>query len=264
MTFILFPDLHTHSKRIFFPLAIRASSRLTNALIADSESTRQDTIRLVNIPPEKIHTVLLGIDPTFTPLNDVGRFREVREKYLLPDPFILYVGLVEPRKNLPALIRAYRELVDKGLAHDLVVVGRFGWMSEGIIEQVERLNLSKRIRFTGYIPQEDLPWVYNLSDLFVYPTRYEGFGFPVLEALACGVPVITTNVASLPEIIGEAGLLVPPDDDEALANMMANVLSNPDVRSDLAAKGPVRARQFSWELTAKETLKIYQRVWKTL
>jgi glycosyltransferase involved in cell wall biosynthesis len=260
MTFYLFPELHTRSKRFFFPLAIRASARLADALIADSESTRLDAIRLVNILPDKIHTALLGVDPSFRPIRDEGRLKDIQEKFNLPKRFILYVGLVEPRKNLPGLIQAYRELVDQGTNHHLVVVGRIGWMSEGIFEMVEKLGLSERIRFTGYIPQEDLPWVYNLSDLFVYPTRYEGFGLPALEAMACGVPVITTNVSSMPEIIGDTGVLVEPHNATALADAITRTISNSQLMAELAVKGLERAKQFTWERTACETLRVYRKV----
>jgi glycosyltransferase involved in cell wall biosynthesis len=260
MTFFLFPQLHTGSKRLFFPLAIRASARLAQALIAVSENTRQDAIRLVNIPPEKIFTTPLGVDQSFRPIRDLEGLKIIRGKYDLPERFILYVGLVEPRKNLPVLIRAYRELIEVQRDFDLVVVGRFGWMSEGLLAEVDRLGVKERIRFTGYVPQEDLPWVYNLSSLFVYPTRYEGFGLPALEAMACGVPVITTNVSSMPEIVGDAGFLVEPDSEESLKQAMAEVLADPGLSAEMAARGLERAKQFTWERTARETLRVYQHV----
>jgi len=262
MTFFLFPHLHTRSKRLFFPLVIRASGKLANALIAVSENTRQDAIRLVGIPPEKIFTALLGVDRSFGQIKDRERLSEIREKYSLPERFILYVGLVEPRKNLPVLIRAYRALLEVQRDFDLVVVGRFGWMSEGILGEVAQLGLNERVRFAGYVPREDLPGVYNLSSLFVYPTRYEGFGLPALEAMACGVPVVTTDVSSMPEIVGDAGLLVEPDSEGALIDAMVEVLADPGLSATMAAKGLERAKQFTWERTASETLRVYQHVWK--
>jgi glycosyltransferase involved in cell wall biosynthesis len=260
MTFFLYPDLHTRSRRVFFPLAMRASARLAQALIADSESTRQDAIRLLGIPPWKIHTALLGVDPSFRKIEDSAKLCLIRERYQLPDPFILYVGLVEPRKNLPGLIRVYARLVESGAKHALVVAGRTGWMSEGVFGLVEELDLRERVRFTGYVPQQDLPLVYNLASLFVYPTQYEGFGLPALEALACGVPVITTNISSLPEIVGDAGLLVPPDDEAALYQAMHHVLSDPGLMAEFAARGQKRAKQFTWERTARQTLQVYKRL----
>lgn len=262
MTFFLFPQLHTRSKRLFFPLAMRLSAKLANALIAVSENTRRDAIRLAGIPPEKIFTAPLGVDQTFRQIRERERLSEIRAKYGLPERFILYVGLVEPRKNLPVLIRAYRALLEVQNDFDLVVAGRFGWMSEGILDEVARLNLNARVRFTGYVSQEDLPGVYNLSSLFVYPTRYEGFGLPALEAMACGVPVVTTNVSSMPEIVGDAGLLVEPDNERALTGAMVEVLANPGLSAEMTQKGLERAKQFTWERTARDTLRVYQYVWK--
>jgi glycosyltransferase involved in cell wall biosynthesis len=176
-------------------------------LIADSESTRQDAIRILQILPDKIVAVQLGVDLKFRVIDDSLALERVRREYKLPDRFILYVGLVEPRKNVSLLIRAYKNLVDQEIATPLVIVGRFGWMSSEIFDQIERLGLQERVQFTGYVPADDLPCIYNLASLFVYPTRYEGFGFPALEAMACGVPLITSAVSSLPEIVGDAGSL---------------------------------------------------------
>lgn len=260
MTFFLYPKLHTRAKRIFFPLATRFSARRARAIIADSESTRQDIIRLLNVPGEKVFAVLLGVDPSFRPMKDHGLMRRIGEHYHLPDKFILYLGMVEPRKNLPLLVGAYKELVDRGTDHDLVVAGRFGWMYEDIFRQVESFGLKHRVHFTGYISQHDLPVVYNLASLFVYPTLYEGFGLPPLEAMACGVPVITTNVSSLPEIVGDAGVLIPVNDHEALVTAMVQILKDQSLRAELASKGPLRAAQFTWERTARQTLEVYQKI----
>lgn len=260
MTFFLYPQLHTLSKRLFFPIAIRASARKADALIAVSESTRQDAIRLLNIPANKISTTQLGVDPSFRPITDRTEKRKIVEKYDLPEKFILYVGLVEPRKNLPLLIRAYKKLVDNGVKHNLVLVGRYGWMFEEVLQQINVLNLEDKVFLAGYVPQADLPLVYNLSSLFVYPTIYEGFGLPVLEAMACGIPVITTEVSSLPEIVGEAGVLVPVNDEQALYLAMDRVLKDPELYRDLTSKGPKRAAKFSWQRTAQLTMQVYRQV----
>jgi len=260
MTFFLYPHLHTRVKRIFFPLAIRLSARTAQALIADSESTRQDALRILQIPPEKIVAVQLGVDPNFRVIEDSLALEQVRREYKLPDRFILYVGLVEPRKNVPLLIRAYKNLVDQGIANPLVIVGRFGWMYSEVFDQIERLGLREKVHFTGYVPAYHLPCLYNLACLFVYPTRYEGFGFPALEAMACGVPLITTAASSLPEIVGNAGILVLPDDEDALTQAMGSVLRNPDLQAELARKGPIQPAGFTWERTALQTLQVYRQV----
>jgi glycosyltransferase involved in cell wall biosynthesis len=260
MTFFLFPDLHTRSKRMFFPFAIRSSVRRADALIAISESTRQDSIRLLGVSPQKIFTTQLGITDEFRVVKDNELLVKVREKYDLPEAFVLYVGLVEPRKNIPFLIRAYKSLVDEGIKHNLVIVGRIGWMSQEVFKQIEELGLEDRVQFTGYMPQDDLPMVYNLASLFVYPTKYEGFGLPALEAMACGTPVVTTAISSLPEIVGDAGMLIPPGDEQALAGAMAEVLSDPSLYNQLRTRGLQRSEHFTWERTAQETLKVYQQV----
>jgi glycosyltransferase involved in cell wall biosynthesis len=266
MTFFLYPHLHTLPKRLFFPQAIRLSARKADALIADSESTRQDAIRLLHVSPAKIFTVPLGVSQAYHPILQPERLEQVRRRYSLPEHFILYVGLVEPRKNLPMLLRAYQRLLEhhrqqgSGDAPPLVVVGRFGWRVEGIFELVDTLAIKEKVQFSGYIPAEDLPIVYNLADVFVYPSLYEGFGLPPLEAMACGTPVITTAVSSMPEHVGDAGILIPPQDERALFQALLALLQDPDLRRQLSEKGPERAAQYSWNRTAQETLNVYRRV----
>ena len=191
-----------------FPTAMRISARQADALISVSESTRQDMIRLLDVHPDKVFTTPLGVDPSFKVTDNENKLRQVAEKYSLPEQFILYLGTIEPRKNLPLLIQIYKQLVDEGILHKLVLVGKYGWMYDEVLDLIKELDLQSKVIMTGYIAQNDLPLVYNLASLFVYPTIYEGFGLPALEAMACGVPVITSRIASLPEIIGEAGLLV--------------------------------------------------------
>lgn len=260
MTFFLFPDLHTRSKRLFFPRAIRLSARQADALIAISENTRQDAIRLLEIPSQKIFTTSLGVSSEFRPLSDTALLEATRRKYRLPENFILYVGIVEPRKNLPLLLKAYKNLVDRGKDDPLVIVGRFGWMVEAVFQQIEQMDLKARVHFAGYVPAQDLPIVYNLANVFVYPSLYEGFGLPPLEAMACGTPVVTTAVSSMPEHVGEAGLLVPPQDELALAEAIFAVLDDQELHDRLAKKGPEQAARFTWKRTAQETLKVYRQV----
>jgi glycosyltransferase involved in cell wall biosynthesis len=260
MTYYLYPEFHARSRRVIFPTAMRVSSRQADAILTVSESTRNDVIRLLNVDPEKIFTTQLGVDQKFRVILDADAKDRVASHYDLPAKFILYLGTIEPRKNIPQLIRSYASLVESGTEHQLVLAGKFGWMYEEVLDLVKQLDLEGRIQFTGYIAQEDIPLLFNLASLFVYPTVYEGFGLPVLEAMACGVPVITSDIASLPEIVGEAGLLIQPGDLNALSDAIKKVLGDPAYRDKLIREGLIRAKLFSWERTAQLTKQVYQHV----
>ncbi len=259
MTFFLFPELHTRPKRLLFPQYIRASARRADALIADSNSTRQDAIRLLKLSPDRITAIPLGITPDFKPVSDPAQKEALRQKYHLPERFIIYVGAVEPRKNLPFLLRAFQTASPHFPEWKLVLVGRLGWMYQDVLEQIDTPELRGRVLCTGYVPQEDLPGLYSLAGVFVYPSVYEGFGLPVLEALACGVPVITTNVSSMPEITGEAAVLLPPNDEQSLVQALLDLV-NDDRRRVFSALGVQRAAQFTWDATARETVRVYQKI----
>lgn len=260
MTYYLYPQLHTRTRRLVFPTAMRFSAKQADALITVSESTREDAIRLLEIDPERIFTTQLGVDPSFIELNDNDEELKVISKYSLPEKFILYLGTIEPRKNLPVLIKSYKQLADDGTDYKLVLVGKYGWMYQEVLDLIADMDLQDMVCLTGYVSQEDLPVVYNLASLFVYPTIYEGFGLPALEAMACGVPVITTRVASLPEIVGDAGLLIPVNDTAALYKAMNQVLEDTALREKLIHDGLARSKLFSWERTAQLTQQVYKKV----
>lgn len=259
MTFFLHPQVHLLYKEIFFRSMIPISARRADALIAISQNTRTDILRLLPINPAKLFTIPYGIAPIFCPQTQETQGAILR-KYDLPRDFILYVGNLEPRKNLPALLRAFATLVRRGLPPSLVLVGSRGWMDEEIFATLRELNLGHRVYLPGYIPQSELPALYSAAKVFVYASRYEGFGLPVLEAMACGAPVITSNVASMPEIAGDAGILINPDREDELTDAIARVLTDADLAARLARAGVERARSFSWERAAKETLAVYDRV----
>jgi glycosyltransferase involved in cell wall biosynthesis len=261
MTFFLLPQMHTRARRWIFPWMMRLSARRADALIAVSESTRRDAIDILHIPSHKITAVPLAVDGAFRPLDDPPRAADVRQRYHLPERFILYVGTLEPRKNVPLLLRAYRRLMDEGDDPPcLVIVGRQGWMFDEIHHQTQTLKLSERVIFTGYVADSDLPMVYNLADLFVYPSSYEGFGLPPLEAMGCGTPVVTTAISSMPEHVGDAGLLVPPENEPELARAMHAILKDPDLRRQLSRRGIERAADYTWIRTAQRTLNVYRQV----
>ncbi len=267
MTFFLYPQLHTRAKRAFFPSMIRISARRADILIASSESTRQDALRLLDIPPEKIQTIHLGVGQEFHPIADLQALEAVQNRYKLPAKFILYVGTVEPRKNLPLLLKSYSQInsLSDSLLKDsfflpLVIVGQMGWNYQEVLNQVQNLGLQDHIQFTGYIPASDLPIMYNLAEFFVYPSLYEGFGLPPLEALACGTPVITSAVSSMPEHVGDCGFLVPPNDPNALSSAIQQLENDEEKRLLFRTKGPQQASNFTWKRTAQQTLQLYHKL----
>jgi glycosyltransferase involved in cell wall biosynthesis len=260
MIFFIYPQLHTLAKRYFFRWFIQVSGRRADALIADSESTRRDAVRLAGVAPEKIHTVHLGVTGEFRPISDPEVLDPIKARYRLPEQFLLYVGVIEPRKNLPALLQAFGKLAQEGLPHHLVVAGGKGWMYDQVFQMVAESKLQDRIHFIGHVSHDDLPGIFNLAEAFVYPSLYEGFGIPVLEALACGTPVVTSDISSIPEITGDCALLVPPSDQEALTHAMRRILDDQSLREDLARRGLERAAGFTWRHTARRTLVVYEQV----
>jgi glycosyltransferase involved in cell wall biosynthesis len=219
-------------------------------------------IRLLGAPPERVHTIYCGVGREYRPLpeTEVKAFKTARQ---LPDTFVLFLGTLEPRKNVEGLIRAYASWRQREPdAPPLFLAGGKGWYYTTIFQLVETLNLTGHVYFPGYVPQEELPLWYNAAALFTYPSHFEGFGLPVLEAMACGTPVITSTASSLPEVAGTEGAacLVDPADTEALAKTMAELMDQPDRRSSMSVSGQHRAAEFRWEKTARETVAVYRKV----
>ncbi len=261
LSFMRFPDAFRRGNRVYLTLFTRLSTRRAARVIAVSESTRRDVIALCGVAPEKVVTVHNGVDDAFCPADPaaVAAFRRAKG---LPDRFILFLGTLEPRKNLGALLRAYAALRARTgeRAPKLVIAGGKGWFYDRILTEVDVLGLADDVIFPGYVAADELPWWYRAAELFVYPSRFEGFGLPVLEAMACGTPVITTSSSSLPEVAGDAALLVDPDDVPALSDAMERVVSDPDLQGALRAAGLQRAASFSWQRTATETARLYRDV----
>lgn len=239
------------------PHALRKAS----AVITPTTAVKKEIVAHYGFPQEKIFPVWHGVSPKFKilPQEPVAK---VKFELSLPEPFILFVGTVEPRKNLGRLIEAYGKAVAHGLEHFLVIAGARGWLCEEIYEIPRKLGVEKRVLFLGYIPDELLPALYNAADIFIYPSLYEGFGLPVLEAMACGTPVIASKISSLSEVVGEAGMLVEPLDTDVIASAMLFLARNPEEKRRLVRKGFERAKNFSWEKTAQETLKVYEEALK--
>lgn len=257
MTFHLTPERHIAAKRIYFQHMIPRACRQADAVIAISESTKRDLISILRIPEEKVFVVHHGVPSSYRHVTDQNRLDMVRRRFRLQRPFILHVGVLEPRKNLKTLVEAYRLSPAINTDYDLVLAGGYGWGYHPLLAQIKDSGL-KSIHLTGYIPHEDLPALFSQASLFVYPSVYEGFGLPVLEAMACGVPVITSNVSSMPEVAGDAGVLVEPEDVGALAAAMTKVLGSEELRGRMAAAGRARADHFTWDDAAHKTLEVYR------
>ncbi|WP_410508128.1 glycosyltransferase family 1 protein [Methanosarcina hadiensis] len=260
ITPFLFPGSFSSLTLFRYRLLFRRTLKTADKIISDSYNTKRDLINYFNVPDEKISVVHLGIDEKFRVL-DVNTVDRIREKYSLNYPFILYVGTLEPRKNIPTLIKAFCEIKNKNSIHKLVIAGKKGWKYKDIFNMIDELHLRDEIIFTDYVPYEDLPGLYNAADLFVYPSLYEGFGFPPLEAMACGCPVITSNSSSLPEVVGDAGLMFDPYNYLELKLKICDILTNSHLRDDLVKKGLKRVADFSWNKCSRETIKIYQEVY---
>jgi len=259
LIFRFYPEMHKPLNRWFLTLMIPRFLQAADAVIAISESTKRDAVKTYGLDEAKIKVIYEGVNSRFrTRPRDV--ISAVRHQYGLPERYILSVGTIEPRKNLTSLLEAYRALRDGGSEFKLVIVGKKGWLYEGFFRKLYELGLEQEVIFPGFVPDEDLPAVYSAAGLFVFPSLYEGFGLPVLEAMACGAPVISSTTSSLPEVTGEAALLVDPKSVEALTRAIRDVLDNKELRDELRAKGPRQAAKFTWDTAAHETLAIYASV----
>lgn len=256
LSFIRFPDLFRPANRLYLTVLTRLSARRARRLIAVSAHAAAETTRLLDVSPERIDVVYHGVDPAFCPLpaDEVAAFCRRRG---LPERFVLCVGTLEPRKNQTKLVEAFARIHDSQVK--LVLVGGKGWLYDELFARVEALGLSGQVIFAGYVMNDELPMWYNAATALAYPSVYEGFGLPVLEAQACGTPVLTSNVSSLPEAAGDAAVMVDPYDVEALAAGLNRLLTDEALRHELRERGMVHAQQFSWPHAAQETARVYRR-----
>jgi len=262
LTTLLFPEYHTADTRELQARKRRFIQEEADAVIAISEVTKQDVVAHLQIPAERVHVVYGGVDPAFRPIEDrQAVVQALAPLGLVPGNYILYVGTIEPRKNLVRLVEAYdqvRRMVPPPVPK-LVLAGAAGWQFHEVFARIEALDLKDKVVYAGRVSADLLPALYNGAVLFAYPSLYEGFGLPPLEAMACGVPVVASNVSSLPEIVGDAGVLVDPTDTQTLVTTLATLLGDAQRRSDMVARGLARAERFSWTRAAQETLAIYNR-----
>jgi glycosyltransferase involved in cell wall biosynthesis len=260
ITPLLLPDAFRLGRPLIYKLLTVKTLQNADKIIAVSYSTKRDLLKHLNIQDDRVEVIYEGVDHEKYRVLPDAEVQDIKERYGLDSPFILYVGTLEPRKNIPNLIKAFSKL-NKGVnKYKLVIVGKKGWKYDEIYKTVEELDIKRDVIFTGYVLSEDLPKLYNAASLFVYPSLYEGFGLPPLEAMACGTPVITSNTSSLPEVVGNAGIMVNPYNVDDLAEAMREVLTNEGLRQDMIGKGLERAKLFNWEKTAADTLRVYREV----
>lgn len=256
LSFIHYPDRFPALQRRYLAGQTRRSCRAARRVIAISESSRQDVHRHFGVPLSRIDVVTPGVDERYRPLP-AAAVDAFRRREGLPERFILHVGTLQPRKNLITLIEAVAALDDPHIP--LVLVGGKGWFFERIFARAAALGVEDRVHFTGYVPDEALPLWYNAASLFAFPSVYEGFGLPVVEAMACGAPVLAAGVSSIPEAAGTAGLLFDPQDVTALRDRITAVLQDPELAATMRAEGLQHARRFSWARAGRQTAAVYRR-----
>lgn len=242
---------------------IKISAKRAQKIITVSKKSKMDIIRILKIPEDKIKVIYNGVDSEYKQINDKSRLDSIKEKYGINRKFIQYIGSLKANKNIPRLIEAYSRLPESILRkYALVITGGKGWKSDEIFSKVKQLNLENNIIFTGFVDDSELPLLLNAATLLVFPSLYEGFGIPPLEAMACGVPVIASNTSSIPEVVGSAALLFDPYIVEEIFTSLHRTLTDKQLRNELIQKGFERVKFFSWKNTARQTLEIYEEVFK--
>ncbi len=262
LAFLLYPRFLTPAAARYYG-QIDPSSRSAAHIIAVSQSTKRDVTRLLGVPEDRVSVIYEAANSSTRPLDKTQAKQHVREKYQIEGDFILFVSTIEPRKNLPTLLAAYSKLRDqyKSVA-PLVVAGHKGWLTDEVDQAIEKYKLGDKVCFLGAVPNDELVYLYNAARVFALPSFYEGFGLPPLEAMASGTPVIVSNVSSLPEVVGDAGILLDPNDIDGWTVELHRVLTDDTLHAEMSAKGLKRAARFSWERAARETLNVYRKVAK--
>jgi glycosyltransferase involved in cell wall biosynthesis len=256
---LLYPETFTPKMRLWQKIFIANAARVADRIITGSNATRADFLRLYPSAEKKTSVIYHSIDEDFRPGSSPEEIRRVQEKYGLPRKIVLYVGTVEPRKNVANLARAFARLPNSiKNEFTLVIAGKPGWFVDSIKTEISRLQLGEKVRYIGYVERKDLPTLYQLATLFVYPSLYEGFGFPPLEAMACGVPVLCSNTSSFPEVVGDAAIMVDPHDVGQMGKELERLLGNPVLRDEMGTRGLGQAERFGARRMAEETLKVLE------
>lgn len=260
LSFYIYPEYFRPFHRLYLQWGTRLSARRAKSIIAISESTKRDAVRLLNVDGNKIQVAAPGVDPIFFERIDSGQVERFRRAKNLPSHFVLYLGTREPRKNIPSLLQAFALAKRKeNFPHQLVLAGGRGWMDQAIPRVLQETGLTNDVVFPGFVPHAELPYWYRAADAFVYPSQYEGFGMPPLEALASETPVITSNISALPEAVGDAALLIDPKSPIRIAAALVRVLTDDALRHEMKTRGVAHARQFTWQRAAQHTAHAYRR-----
>ena len=255
------PETFTRRGSFQLKLTVRKTARKAARIATVSEFSRQDLIRTYRLPPEKVVVTYNGVETHFSPqAHSHNELEEIRRRFGVERNFILAVGSLQPRKNLVRLVRVYAKLraEENSFNHQLVIVGRKLWLSDEIFDEVKKQSWAKDVILTGYVADDDLPLLYRSATAFVYPSLFEGFGLPPLEAMACGTPVVTSNNSSLPEVVGDAALLIDPYDERDLGEALLKIVNDDQFRLRLREQGIARAKKFTWRAAAEKTLQIYR------
>lgn len=259
LSFVRAPETATDGLRGFLNDAVPRSVRRADHILADSAATKADLIALYGTRADKITVLLSGVEPRFKPITEVKELAAVRAKYGLGDgPLILSLGTIQPRKNYVRLVEAFSQLPQPDTK--LVIVGGKGWLSEPLYQRIDELQMTERVIMPGFADDQDLPALYSAASVFAFPSLYEGFGLPVLEAMACGTPVVASNVSSVPEVAGDAALLIDPYDVDQIRDNIVRLLSDETLRKDLALRGRSQVRQFTWDRAAQKLANVYTKL----
>lgn len=261
LNFIFYPQFLTRDSMAYYANQIERAVQVADHISADSHATRHDLIEQLRVPPEKITTVHLAANPLYERVYEETAVSKTLQKHNLPRDFILFVGTLEPRKNLPFFFRAYDALLKQGeIDVPLILVGGKGWLYEEVFTTIDELGLQGKIRHLTGIFDEQLAHLYHAAGVLVTPSHYEGFGLPALEAMHCSCPVIVSNRGSLPEVVGEAGMQLPLDDEAVWTDALRRVLTDSALRQKMIERGHAQAKTFTWQKAAEMTLQIYKSV----
>ncbi len=255
-----YPQAHGRFSRWYLDWTTRRHARVATRLIADSLATKVDLVRFYQADPDRVQVVYLGRDPQLSRVDDAATIATVKAKYQIAGAYLLYLGTLQPRKNLVRLVQAFQQATATDGSLKLVIAGRKGWLYEEIFAEVERLRLTERVIFTGYVSAGDKAALLSGATAYLFPSLYEGFGLPILEAMACGVPVLTSNSSSMPEVAGEAALLVNPHDTAAIAEGVRQLLRDADLRYNLVQQGYRQLDRFAWSTAAAQIWQIFEQL----